>query len=156
MMAKKSQTLTREEFASLITVGNTSAVSDPPAAIPADSAGHSHPQPATWVRHVPRPDEPAFGFEEKYLAVIGWGRVLGRALSTTSRSDSHKIPAAGRFYFEVTYDMDCMDLRDSWAAQAAHWVKWARAPGHDSYWRHHRDQLMLKQRPENARFEKEN
>jgi hypothetical protein len=31
MMAKKSETLTREEFASLLTVGNTS-VNDPPTA----------------------------------------------------------------------------------------------------------------------------
>jgi hypothetical protein len=36
MMAKKPETLTREEFASLFTVGNTSAVSDPPAVIPAE------------------------------------------------------------------------------------------------------------------------
>ena len=35
-----------------------------------------------------------------------------------------------------------MDLRDSWEAQAEHWIKWARAPGHDSYWRHHRDQFV--------------
>jgi SAM-dependent methyltransferase len=34
-----------------------------------------------------------------------------------------------------------MDLRDSWEVQAEHWIKWARAPGHDSYWRHHRDQF---------------
>jgi SAM-dependent methyltransferase len=35
-----------------------------------------------------------------------------------------------------------MDLSDSWEAQAEHWIKWARAPGHDSYWRHHRDQFV--------------
>jgi len=35
-MAKKSETLTREEFASLLTVGDTSAVTDPPAVIPAE------------------------------------------------------------------------------------------------------------------------
>jgi len=34
-----------------------------------------------------------------------------------------------------------MDLRDSWEAQAEQWIKWARAPGHDSYWRYHRDQF---------------
>jgi hypothetical protein len=32
----ESKTLTREEFASLLTVGNTSAVIDPPAVIPAE------------------------------------------------------------------------------------------------------------------------
>ena len=34
-----------------------------------------------------------------------------------------------------------MDLRDSWETQAEQWIKWARAPGHDSYWRYHRDQF---------------
>jgi hypothetical protein len=35
-MASAAKTLTHEEFASLLTVGNTSAVTDPPAVIPAD------------------------------------------------------------------------------------------------------------------------
>jgi hypothetical protein len=35
MMVPKSKKLTREEFASLLTVGNTSAVLEPPAVIPA-------------------------------------------------------------------------------------------------------------------------
>jgi hypothetical protein len=35
-MASKAKILTREEFTSLLTVGNTSAVSDPPAVIPAE------------------------------------------------------------------------------------------------------------------------
>ncbi len=35
-----------------------------------------------------------------------------------------------------------MDLRDSWEAQAEQWIKWARTPGHDSYWRYHRDQFV--------------
>jgi hypothetical protein len=37
-MASKSTPLTREEFASLLIVGNTSAVLDPPAIIPAEHA----------------------------------------------------------------------------------------------------------------------
>ena len=32
-----------------------------------------------------------------------------------------------------------MTLRDAWDAEADNWVRWARAPGHDSYWRFHRD-----------------
>src|SRR5258706_16404593 len=36
LMVPKSKMLTREEFVSLLTVGNTSAVSDPPAVIPAE------------------------------------------------------------------------------------------------------------------------
>ena len=35
----------------------------------------------------------------------------------------------------------CMDLSQSWEAQAEQWIKWARAPN-DSYWRHHRDQFI--------------
>jgi hypothetical protein len=36
MMAKKPETLTHEEFASLLTVGNTCAVLEPPSVIPAE------------------------------------------------------------------------------------------------------------------------
>jgi hypothetical protein len=36
MMVAKAKMLTREEFASLLTVGNTSAMLDPPAVISAD------------------------------------------------------------------------------------------------------------------------
>jgi len=35
-----------------------------------------------------------------------------------------------------------MDLSESWEAHASEWIKWARAPGHDSYWRFHRDQFL--------------
>ena len=35
-MASEAQSLTPDEFASLLTVGNTSAVTSPPAVIPAD------------------------------------------------------------------------------------------------------------------------
>jgi SAM-dependent methyltransferase len=35
-----------------------------------------------------------------------------------------------------------MTLRDAWEAHAAQWIEWARAPGHDSYWRFHRDQFL--------------
>ena len=35
-----------------------------------------------------------------------------------------------------------MDLRECWEAQAAQWIAWARAVGHDSYWRFHRDQFL--------------
>ena len=30
-------------------------------------------------------------------------------------------------------------MRDAWDAEAENWVRWARAPGHDSYWQFHRD-----------------
>ena len=30
-------------------------------------------------------------------------------------------------------------LGDSWDREAENWVRWARKPGHDSYWRFHRD-----------------
>lgn len=35
-----------------------------------------------------------------------------------------------------------MSLGDAWEAEAERWVKWARAPGHDSYWRFHRDRFL--------------
>jgi ubiquinone/menaquinone biosynthesis C-methylase UbiE len=30
----------------------------------------------------------------------------------------------------------------SWETEAANWIAWARKPGHDSYWRFHRDQFL--------------
>lgn len=30
-------------------------------------------------------------------------------------------------------------LREAWEANARDWIRWARAPDHDSYWRFHRD-----------------
>jgi SAM-dependent methyltransferase len=35
-----------------------------------------------------------------------------------------------------------MDLRELWEAHASQWIAWARAPGHDSFWRYHRDQFL--------------
>jgi SAM-dependent methyltransferase len=35
-----------------------------------------------------------------------------------------------------------MTLRDAWEAEAGNWVEWARRPGHDSYWRFHRDRFL--------------
>lgn len=34
------------------------------------------------------------------------------------------------------------ELREAWEENAAAWVQWARAPGHDSYWRFHRDLFL--------------
>jgi SAM-dependent methyltransferase len=33
-------------------------------------------------------------------------------------------------------------LSDVWDANAAAWIAWARKPGHDSYWRFHRDLFL--------------
>lgn len=33
-------------------------------------------------------------------------------------------------------------LRDAWDDHAEEWIVWARAPGHDSYWRFHRDAFL--------------
>ena len=35
-----------------------------------------------------------------------------------------------------------MTLGDHWEAEARNWIAWARAPGHDSYWRYHRDRFL--------------
>jgi SAM-dependent methyltransferase len=33
-------------------------------------------------------------------------------------------------------------LRDAWEANADAWIVWSRTPGHDSYWRFHRDAFL--------------
>ncbi len=38
--------------------------------------------------------------------------------------------------------MDSGHLGGGWEAEARQWLQWARAPGHDSYWRFHRDQFL--------------
>jgi SAM-dependent methyltransferase len=35
-----------------------------------------------------------------------------------------------------------MTLRDRWENEAQAWIRWARAPGLDTYWRYHRDQFL--------------
>ena len=35
-----------------------------------------------------------------------------------------------------------LSLSDAWEREASAWTRWARAPGHDSYWRFHRDQFL--------------
>lgn len=34
------------------------------------------------------------------------------------------------------------DLAAAWDRNAGNWIRWAREPGHDSYWRWHRDQFF--------------
>ena len=38
--------------------------------------------------------------------------------------------------------MDSADLRSAWEQHAPAWIAWARAPGHDSYSRFHRDRFL--------------
>lgn len=35
-----------------------------------------------------------------------------------------------------------MSLRESWEEQAPNWIRWAREPGHDSYWKFHREPFL--------------
>lgn len=35
-----------------------------------------------------------------------------------------------------------MSLREAWDVNAERWVRWAREPGHDSYWQFHRDRFF--------------
>jgi SAM-dependent methyltransferase len=35
-----------------------------------------------------------------------------------------------------------MNLQERWETHASQWIEWARAPGHDCYWRYHRDQFL--------------
>ncbi len=41
----------------------------------------------------------------------------------------------------VTGRGSVVTLREQWEAQAGQWLAWARAPGHDSFWRHRREQF---------------
>jgi 2-polyprenyl-3-methyl-5-hydroxy-6-metoxy-1,4-benzoquinol methylase len=40
-----------------------------------------------------------------------------------------------------------MNLADSWEAESGRWIQWAQKPGHDSYWRQHRDRFLRLLRP---------
>jgi SAM-dependent methyltransferase len=42
--------------------------------------------------------------------------------------------------------------RAAWEAEASNWVAWARAPGHDSYWRFHRKRFFQLLPPPPARI----
>jgi SAM-dependent methyltransferase len=35
-----------------------------------------------------------------------------------------------------------VSLREAWESQAPNWIRWAREPGHDSYWRFHRKAFL--------------
>jgi SAM-dependent methyltransferase len=35
-----------------------------------------------------------------------------------------------------------VSLREAWERHSGDWVRWARAPDHDSYWRFHREQFL--------------
>ena len=35
-----------------------------------------------------------------------------------------------------------MVMRNAWDLHAGEWISWARAPGHDSYWRFHREAFL--------------
>ncbi len=37
---------------------------------------------------------------------------------------------------------EAMSLGQAWEQQALEWTRWARQPGHDSYWRFHRDAFL--------------
>ncbi len=38
--------------------------------------------------------------------------------------------------------MERQELRQAWERHAPEWIAWARRPGHDSYWRFHRDAFL--------------
>lgn len=44
-----------------------------------------------------------------------------------------------------------MSLRDAWEAEARNWIAWARTPGHDSYWKFHREAFLPSLPPPPAR-----
>lgn len=34
------------------------------------------------------------------------------------------------------------ELRQAWERHAPEWIAWARTPGHDSYWKFHRESFL--------------
>ncbi len=43
---------------------------------------------------------------------------------------------------EKTNESESLSLSQAWEMEAEHWARWARTPGHDSYWQFHRDQFL--------------
>ena len=54
------------------------------------------------------------------------------------------MPRATGTIAGMTHDPSATEasLRDAWEKQADDWTRWARAPGHDTYWHFHRDRLF--------------
>jgi ubiquinone/menaquinone biosynthesis C-methylase UbiE len=38
--------------------------------------------------------------------------------------------------------LNSLSLSEAWKQESKRWAEWARKPGHDSYWRFHRDQFL--------------
>jgi ubiquinone/menaquinone biosynthesis C-methylase UbiE len=38
--------------------------------------------------------------------------------------------------------LSALSLSEAWKQESKRWAEWARKPGHDSYWRFHRDQFL--------------
>jgi SAM-dependent methyltransferase len=65
--------------------------------------------------------------------VLGIAVALGLPSQRAEEARGHEREAAsGR----------SASLSEAWEREAAQWIAWARAPGHDSYWRFHRDQFL--------------
>jgi SAM-dependent methyltransferase len=47
--------------------------------------------------------------------------------------------------------LDGADLKAAWAEHSESWIRWAREPGHDSYWQFHRDQFLARVPPAGCR-----
>jgi ubiquinone/menaquinone biosynthesis C-methylase UbiE len=52
------------------------------------------------------------------------------------------LPIGEDFACVTQYGDGVMTLSGRWEAEARNWIAWARRPGHDSYWRFHRDRFF--------------
>ena len=61
----------------------------------------------------------------------------------TSTPSQHRVPGAVPVTPGRPVQPASTPLREAWEANAAQWLSWAGAPGHDSYWRFYRESLTL-------------
>src|SRR5262245_13024757 len=80
--------------------------------------------------------------------------IPARASSRTVSRDEEAGPSVATIFVrrgssaDMASDYPCARadsvpmLRDTWEHNAEAWIRWAREPGHDSYWRFHRDRFL--------------
>src|SRR5207249_5423370 len=100
------------------------------ASVPSHCAGSSHTaRGITQLRHGARHRHETVTNDPQFLRKPCSEGAFGRTARCQTRG--RKNPRLGR-----------MELGDFWERQAEAWVRWAREPGHDSYWLFHRDRFL--------------
>ncbi|MBA3436207.1 MAG: GNAT family N-acetyltransferase [Chloroflexi bacterium] len=65
-----------------------------------------------------------------------------RRIKTSYTFEKEIVPSERPAAESPDPEADDPSLRDAWEGEAHRWAAWARAPGHDSYWRFHRDRFL--------------